>query len=75
MKNLAEKKKNNVLLRIENLEAKIKKIEKLLKGKTFARFKYVKANYKYIKDIYAELKKLWEEVEKIKKVINERDKI
>lgn len=70
---MSKEKNGNIRLRIEELEKKVEKLQKLLKGKTFARFKYVRSNYKYIKDIYAELKEIWKEIEKIKKVINLRD--
>jgi len=73
VKKLEEKRRNNILLRIENLEKKMEKIDKFLKGRTLARFKYVKSNYKYINDIYAELKNIWSEIESIKKIINVKD--
>ncbi|MFH1547088.1 MAG: hypothetical protein ABIC57_01225 [bacterium] len=67
---MSQEKNGNIRFRVEKLEKEIAKIQSFLKGKTLARFKYVKSNYKYIKDIYARLEDMKKEIEKIKKVIN-----
>lgn len=67
---MAKKKEDEIQVRVKNIEKKIEKIESLLKGKTFARFKYVKMNYKYIKDIYAKLNAIEERLPKSEKENN-----
>jgi hypothetical protein len=54
-------------LEVDDLKKRVEVLEKRLKGKTFARFKYVTSLYKYIKDIYAKINSIKKRLDKLEK--------